>query len=472
VNSSVTYTLGNHIENLNLLGVVSMNGTGNALSNIIIGNVASNVLSGAAGNDTLIGGAGNDTLDGGVDIDVLTGGEGNDTYVVDNISDTVVELLGEGVDTINSSVSYALSDEIEIENLVLTGTALIHGTGNGLNNMLVGNAANNVLVGGLGNDTLNGGAGNDTLDGGVGIDSLLGGLGNDIYWVDNVADVVVESANAGTDVVQTTVSYTLGLNVENLILLGLDNISGVGNTANNVLVGNAGNNTLNGGAGVDTLQGGAGDDVYMVDNIADKAIENANEGVDAVSSTVTYTLGNHVENLTLTGTAAINGVGNSLDNVLIGNGANNSISGAAGNDTLSGGLGNDTVLGGVGHDVYQFARGDGVDTLIENDATAGNTDILCLMSGIGYDQLWFKRVTNNLEVSVIGTSSKVVINSWYLGNQYQVEQFKTVDGNRTLSSSNVANLVNAMAAFAVPTTTTLSATYQTTLNTVLNNNWM
>jgi hypothetical protein len=94
------------------------------------------------------------------------------------------------------------------------------------------------------------------------------------------------------------------------------------------------------------------------------------------------------------------------------------------------------------------------------------------MSGIGYDQLWFKRVTNNLEVSVIGTSSKVVINSWYLGNQYQVEQFKTVDGNRTLSSSNVANLVNAMAAFAVPTTTTLSATYQTTLNTVLNNNWM
>jgi Ca2+-binding RTX toxin-like protein len=361
VQSSVTYTLTANVENLTLTGGAAINGTGNTLDNVITGNGAANTLTGGAGNDTLNGAGGADTM---------IGGTGNDTYFVDNAGDVVVENLNEGTDTVNSSITYTLT--ANVENLTLTGGSAINGTGNALNNVLTGNGAAN---------TLSGGAGNDTLDGGAGADTLIGGLGNDTYIVDNAGDVVTENANEGTDLVKSSITYTLTANVENLTLTGSGNINGTGNALNNVLTGNAGNNiltggdgndTLDGGAGNDTLIGGLGNDIYIVDSAGDVVIENPGEGTDTVQSSITWTLGAEVENLTLIGTSAINGTGNALNNVLTGNSGNNILIGGAGNDTLNGGLGADTMIGGAGNDVYTVDNvgdvvteyaGEGTDTV-------------------------------------------------------------------------------------------------------------
>lgn len=156
VNSSIDYTLNANVENLNLTGT-AVNGTGNELDNVITGNMSDNTLAGLAGNDTLDGGAGADTM---------LGGTGNDTYIVDNIGDTAVELSDEGIDTVKSSITWALADNVE--NLTLTGTSVIDGTGNELDNTIIGNAVDNRLTGLVGNDTLDGGAGADTMLGGTG----------------------------------------------------------------------------------------------------------------------------------------------------------------------------------------------------------------------------------------------------------------------------------------------------------------
>lgn len=202
---------------------------------------------------------------------------------------------------------------------------------------------------------------------------------------------------------------------------------------------------------------------YLVDNIADVVTELASEGTDGVSSSVTYTLATNVENLTLTGTSATNGTGNALANVLTGNGAAN---------LLDGGSGADTLVGGAGDDSYVLGRGYGADTIQENDSTAGNTDVLQFLIGVTTDQIWLRKVSNDLEVSIIGTSDKATLTNWYLGNQYHVEQLKTSDG-KTLLDSQVQNLVSAMAGFAPPAAgqTTLPPSYQTALAPVIAANW-
>ena len=332
VQSAVAYTLAANVESLTLTGTGAINGTGNALDNVLTGNSGANTLDGGAGNDTLNGGAGIDTMRGGI---------GNDTYVVDVATDVVTENVGEGIDTVQSSVTFTLG--ANVENLTLTGATAINGTGNTLDNVLTGNSAAN---------TLTGSDGNDTLDGGGGTDSLVGGLGDDTYVVDVSTDVVTEAASAGTDTVQSSVTWTLGTNLENLTLTGASAINGTGNTVSNLITGNSGNNTLDGGAGTDTLIGGLGNDTYIVDVATDVVTENAAEGTDVVQSAVTYTLSANVENLTLTGTGAINGTGNALDNALTGNTGANTLDGGAGNDTLNGGAGIDTMRGGTGDDTY------------------------------------------------------------------------------------------------------------------------
>jgi trimeric autotransporter adhesin len=316
------------------------------------------VIHGGASNDRLLGTAGADTLDGGAGADAMIGGAGSDTYVVDNVGDVVTENAAEGTDTVQSSISYALG--ANVENLTLTGSGAINGTGNALNNVLTGNSGNNTLIGDAGDDTLNGGAGADTL---------IGGTGNDTYVVDNADDVVTEIADEGTDIVQASVSYALGANVENLTLVGIADINGTGNALNNVLTGNAGNNQLDGGLGGDTLAGGAGDDLYIVDNDADGVTEAAAAGNDTVQSSIGYALGANVENLTLTGSGAINGTGNALNNVLTGNSGNNTLIGEAGNDTLNGGAGADTLIGGTGNDTYVVDNADDVVTEIADEGT-------------------------------------------------------------------------------------------------------
>jgi len=418
--AALNYSLGNNLENLVLWGSDNLNGTGNALNNTITGNTGNNILDGGAGADTLIGGT------------------GNDTYIVDNANDVVVETstLANEIDTVMASLSYTLS--ANVENLTLTGTGNFNASGNALNNVLIGNSGNNILIGGDGLDTMIGGAGNDTylvdqagelaliqelanegldtlyvnytptaqtgtvdlnstslrnienvtlgatgtftvlgndlnntllgnalannlqggagndlLNGGAGADTLSGGTGDDTYIVDNANDVVIENANEGYDLVQTSVSYVLSANVEAGQLLGNDSLYLVGNDLGNTLTGNGADNILDGKAGADTMSGGAGNDTYVVDNVGDVVIElgtSATE-IDTIVSSVSYTLGNNVEILTLRGSDNLNGTGNALNNTITGNTGNNILDGGAGADTLIGGTGNDTYIVDNANDV-------------------------------------------------------------------------------------------------------------------------
>jgi hypothetical protein len=140
-------------------------------------------ISGLAGIDILNGLGGNDTLDGGAGNDTMNGGLGNDIYIVDSIADKVIEKASEGTDLVKAKVSFTLG--AFVENLLLTGSTAINGTGNDLKNTLTGNSGNNTLYGLAGNDTLNGGAGADALVGGTGMDKLTGGLGNDRFVFDD-----------------------------------------------------------------------------------------------------------------------------------------------------------------------------------------------------------------------------------------------------------------------------------------------
>ena len=325
VQSSVSYSLTTNVENLVLTGTGNINGTGNALNNLLTGNSAANILSGGAGADTMAGGA------------------GDDTYVVDNAGDVVREASGAGTDTVQSSVSYSLTTNVE--NLLLSGTGNINGIGNDLVN------------------TINGNAGNNTIDGGVGADTMAGGAGDDIYVVDNAGDVITEVSGAGTDTVLAFISYALTTNAENLLLTGTSNINGTGNDLANTITGNAGNNTIDGGAEADNLAGGAGDDTYLVDNTSDLVSEEASEGTDTVQSSVTYTLGRNIENLFLTGTGNLNGTGNDLANIITGNAGNNTIDGGAGADNLAGGAGDDTYLVDSTSDVVSEEASEGTDTI-------------------------------------------------------------------------------------------------------------
>ncbi|MBE9256247.1 cadherin domain-containing protein [Dolichospermum sp. LEGE 00246] len=308
-------------------------------------------------NDTIKGGNGTDTL-------IITGGTVNDLISIDaNNTTNQLDIPGTTV--------------FGFERFDLTSFA---GTVS-----FLGTTGNDWVKGGTGNDDLSGGDGNDTLNGGTGADLLIGGSGNDTYVVDNVGDVIAESLNGGIDTVESSITWTLKANLENLTLTGTASINGTGNTLNNTLIGNTGNNTLNGGAGADTLIGGIGNDSYYVDNVADTIIENINEGTDSVSSTISYTLTANVENLTLTRIDAINGTGNSLNNSIAGNIAANILTGGAGNDILNGGAGADTLIGGIGNDSYYV---DNVaDTIIENI----NEGIDNVFSGVTYT------LTTNLE---------------------------------------------------------------------------
>ena len=278
VNSSVTYTLGANVENLTLTGSGVIDGIGNTLNNKITGNSNNNKLNGGLGNDTLYGLAGHDTLNGGIGNDTMLGGKGNDTYYVDNVKDVVTELASEGTDLVNSSITYTLT--ANVENLTLTGTSAINGTGNSLNNKITGNSGNNVLNGGAGDDIIYGGNGNDTLNGGSGADNMTGGNGNDTYYVDNIKDKITEYwTTIGIDSVFSSVSYALTGVVDRSILMGFSNLAtsvenltltgntaktALGNNLNNIITGNSADNFLNGFNGSDTYIGGLGKDTFVI----------------------------------------------------------------------------------------------------------------------------------------------------------------------------------------------------------------
>ena len=432
IESTVSFILADNFEHLTLIGTDNVDGTGNAVNNILTGNAGSNVLQGLAGADVISGGGGDDTLDGGIGNDAMTGGDGNDTYVVDTGGDSVTELLSQGTDIILASVSYNLG--ADIENLTLTGLLNIAATGNILANKIIGNDGNNNISASDGNDTVTSGLGNDTLDGGLGNDSLTGGLGNDVYVVDSVTDKTIEGAASGTDTVQSTVTFTTSVNIENLTLIGTDNVNATGNVLDNVLTGNTGNNllitddgfdtlfggdgndTLNGGDDMDEMTGGVGNDTYVVNSDLDTLFENAAEGTDLVQSAVGWTLATNFENLALTGNALANGTGNSVANVITGNTGANALSGLAGADTITGGSGNDTLTGGIGADQFVFlSASSGIDVIedFNNLDGLGAEGDLLVFTGLlvgTFDYLGgaaFTGGSDNSEARVVGNQLQI-----------------------------------------------------------------
>ena len=357
-NSGQTYTGSTGADVLNGLGgndtLYGMNG-----DDIIDGGSENDRLYGGANNDSLVGGAGNDYLDGGTGADVMTGGLGNDIFIVDDIGDVCSD-AGVGSDRVRASVSFNLGSNIE--NLQLTGAANINGTGNELANQLDGNSGNNTLGGGAGADLIKGEDGNDILNGDAGADQLLGGDGADT--LNGGADNDILNGGAGLDTLNGGEGIDLlegGLGDDILNGdAGADQLFG-GDGAD-ILRGGEGNDVLRGEAGLDSLFGGAGDDTYFIDADLDTVTEVANEGIDTVRTTVSYTLGANVERLVLEGSGDLNGTGNALANVLTGNAGANHLQGMGGADNLYGGDGADIIDGGGGNDI--LAGGLGADRFL------------------------------------------------------------------------------------------------------------
>jgi Ca2+-binding RTX toxin-like protein len=374
--SGLTSTLPNGVENLTLIGVNAINGTGNSGNNILTGNSASNTLNGSTGVDTLIGGF------------------GNDIYQVDSATDIITENAGEGIDTIQSSVTYTISSLANIENLTLTGSSVINGTGNAANNILIGNSANNTLNGSDGNDTLNGGAGNDTL---------IGGNGNDYAdYYSSTASVTVNLAmGTANDGLGGTDTLSQIENVQGSNTAG-DNLTGDAN--NNTFYGYGGNDTLNGGDGNDLLIGGTGNDSLIGGNGTDIAYyylvtgavtANLATGIASDGEGGTDTL-SQIENIQGSNTAGDNLTGNTGVNVLYGYGGADILTGGGGNDLLS--LGSDTFK-----DTVNYASGDGVDTVYN------------FVRGVGGDILKFTSIAA-IDVQVSGTSTLFKVGDGISGN--------------------------------------------------------
>lgn len=395
-------------------------GTGGADNQI--GLDGDDTLNGNEGNDRLDGGAGNDTLNGGLGDDLLDGGTGNDTL-----------------------------------------------SGNEGNDTLTGGAGADSLSGGVGSDWLNGGAGNDTLDGGVGNDTYVFGIGS---GQDTISDYDTTAGNLDTlriDVLPSAValkrfgndleisivgtpdkvrltnyfsaaSYRVeqiqfadgtvwqyaNVYAQPMELVGTEGTETLtGNGGNDVLIGldgddtltaNEGNDRLEGGAGTDTLSAGAGDDV--LDGGTGNDTLNGNDGND--------TLG--------------------------GGEGNDNLYGGAGADFLDGGAGNDYIEGGLGNDTYLFGRGSGQDTVVESDATAGNSDVLRL--GVLSSEIVLKRISNDLEIGIKDSADKFTIRNFYYHANNRIEQFQFADGTVWTAAQMLAQPAETVTAIPAQSGTT------------------
>ena len=395
VSASIDYVLPQDLEQLTLTGS-ALRGTGNALDNLLFGNERANVLDGQAGADQ------------------MSGGLGDDRYVVDNQGDVLTESANAGIDTVLASVNYSLA--ANLDNLLLTGSGSINGTGNELANVLVGNSGANVLSAGAGNDVLAGGAGNDTLDGGAGDDLYLYNQGDgrdvitDASGVDTLrfgAGITLDSLAArfvsvngqtkiyvsvlGSDGMERqdqgiefalgpTTQPTFGVPIERFefangsvasftdLLIRTRSLNG--DAQNNILTGDRRDETINAGAGDDTVYARTGNDTVYGGDGADKLFgEGGNDK--------------------LYGEAGID--------QLWGGAGNDTLDGGAGNDQLMGGMGEDLLLGGAGNDVLD--GGEGVDNLLGdvgedqlfggagNDTLDGGADADLLAAGDGDDTI-------------------------------------------------------------------------------------
>ena len=354
-----TYTGGMGDDQLSGLGGADVL-TGGGGDDLLDGGDAKDLLYGGDGSDDLVGGAGGDLLDGGAGVDTMRGGLGDDTYVVDDAADVVTELPGEGIDRVRASITYILG--AEVENLQLTGSGNINGTGNSLDNQIEGNSGDNVLNGGGGNDIIRGNGGLDALAGEDGADQLSGGDGNDQLYGGDANDILSGGADVDTLYGGAGADTLDGGTGDDFVYGEAGNDRLLGGDGNDELFGGGDNDILTGGDGADILTGGLGDDTYVVDDYSDTLVEVAGvgSGSDIVKASVTWTLAANFERLILEGSGAINGTGNGDANHITGNGGANVLDGGAGNDILNGGLGNDTLIGGLGADTMTGGGGNDV----------------------------------------------------------------------------------------------------------------
>jgi len=504
INSGLTY-YGNESDNT----IITSNG-----DDVLYGYDGNDRLFGLAGDDNIFGGDGDDELYGGIGNDTLEGGNGNDTlsgytmygglgddyYIISSSSQTIHEYANEGEDTIYTSLdSYTLSSSIykEVENLTASSSGVF--TGNMLNNTITGSSQ-----------------GNDVLDGYQGENTLIGLGGDDVYYVNNINDVVVESMDQGDDTIISYVNYSLPDNVENIRSTGnMENLNFSGNDldneitgtwGNNILIGGDGNDILDGTSGNDQLIGGLGDDKYILRE-GDAVTENENEGYDWIVTDLNYyVLPDNFEKLTSFASAdSFEFYGNDADNyigvyggVLGASGENgadiaygglgddqifassgdDTLFGEAGNDYLDGGNGNDYLYGGSGddrlfgndHDDYLFG-GAGNDVLYGNDGNnflSGNTGRDIYYGGInnGTDTFYFELGDSSFDVS---DSSASYSNGFYLDqiNRYtkgadriQFSEDLSIGGDdhNDQPTSDVAsiNLTTGVATFATGSGTTMA----------------
>lgn len=330
--------------------------TGGNLGDVLVGGSGRDTIDGGAsidglwgggGNDLLLGGAGNDrlvgdgdrdTLDGGTGYDLLEGGSGDDTYIVDSVSDRIVELAGKGNDTVIATFSYTLSSTVE--HLVLRGSGNTVARGNSGNNSLSGNAGANVIDGGAGNDVMAGGAGNDT------------------YYLDTTGDRVTENVNEGVDTIHAGFSLVMMSNVENFVMTGAGNTTADGNALANEITGTSGNNLIYGRDGTDTLWGNGGNDTVW-----------GGEGRDTLS-------GGDGHDIVSGGAREDNVWGSTGNDTIFGGGENDSLNAGDGNDRIAGDGGNDIIRGGAGGDVMTGGQMDGSVPKGANTFTWDRADVV------------------------------------------------------------------------------------------------
>ncbi|MET3449667.1 calcium-binding protein [Ralstonia sp. 1138] len=454
--ASTNYILNANVQELRLTEGGAYNGTGNSLNNRIIGNNQDNILDGVTGADTMIG------------------AQGDDTYYVDNVGDQVIELAGEGTDTAAASISYTLGANVEDLTLLDFSKAekgiadevpiLVYGYPKAYElDYMQGNA----VAGYKGTCALTSIANLATQANQALSESQVVQTAIDNNWC--VTDPTKADYQRGGSnyVQQQALLSSYGINSGIIMGYNEQAIANLIKGGRGVIIGlNAGklwddaNYLDNGGVNhVVTVTGvacdaatGAINGFYIADSgrglVSDmtRYVSSADfrNDADVANAYSIYT----VDPIKLW-EENIDATGNELANTITGN---------RGDNVLAGGLGNDTVIGQAGNDTYKFAHGDGQDTVIDSDATAGNIDVI-QFSGINQNNLWFKHVGDDLQISVMGTTDQIIVKDWYVGGasgtDNHIERIRTADG-LTMYDTDVEQFVQAMDAFAPPPATQTS----------------
>ena len=410
-------------------------------------------LAATNGDDDVIGLAGNDILNGRAGADTMLGGFGNDRYFLDQVGDHVIELEFQGSDQMDATFSFTSAGHVE-RGAVLGGGA-VDITGNALDNFITGSALTNGLTGEDGRDrliafdgdeTLNGGLDNDVLEGGNGADAFVFGsnsgidlitdfeVGEDLLDIQPLgiafadmtivdgplgALVIFDLSPGSVDLVQLQGVSAADLRLASFLTIFGDNQPPIlGTPDNDVLLGTAeddelqglgGSDLIDGRGGADTMLGGVGNDRYFVNDEGDLVVELSGQGIDLVSTLISFALPNHVENASALGSDAVELTGNTEANALIGNDDDNTLMGLsgddnlqgdAGRDVLDGGAGADLLRGGADADVFRFQAGDaslGADQIIDFEIDVDTIDLSA--TGLGFGDLTIQSTGVNASIT-------------------------------------------------------------------------